>query len=175
MRRYGSIASSLCLMAGLLDATATARAEQLVHQIDGTTFTVSIPELPKIPLAPHPRANMNPAAKLMGWNDQGLTVSILASRPSWGTPAQCASWLAGDTIARMKPDLATVRLFPVADNAWVLLYTQVLKGIDRLSAHVYAGDDKHQCFEVHVSQFPATPAQREDWLAGFRGVTVKAE
>lgn len=159
----------------LLGSVAGAFAEELVVRVTDPGFTVTIPGLPQVALGPHPAASQNPAARLLGATSDGLNVSALTPKAEGATAQQCASWLTGSTISRYAPDLALVQMFPAGDNAWVLLYPFKAGPVERLKAHVFSGNNKGQCLEIHLSRLGATEQQRQAWFAGFRGITVKAQ
>jgi hypothetical protein len=167
--------ASICLAVGLSTCWAAASAEELVVQVPEPAFTVKIPGLPQVKLEPHPAAAQNPSARLLGSTADGLNVSVLAPKAEGATAQQCASWLTGSTISRYAPDLASVQMFPAGDNAWVLLYPLKVGAVKQLKAHVFSGNNKGQCLEVHMSRLEATEQQRQAWFAGFRGISVKAQ
>jgi hypothetical protein len=161
-------------LATLLFATHAA-AQELVVQLAEPAFTVTIPGLPPIQLGPHPAAAQNPAARLLGASPDGINVSALTPKAEGASAQQCASWLAGSTISRYAPDLASVQLIPAGSNAWVLVYPFKVSGIEQLKAHVFSGNGRGQCIEIHVSRIAANEQQRQAWLSGFRGITVIAD
>ncbi|MFH1873094.1 MAG: hypothetical protein ABIK82_08010 [Pseudomonadota bacterium] len=157
----------------LLFATHAA-AQALVVQLSEPAFTVTIPGLPSIQLGPHPAAAQNPAARLLGTSPDGINVSALTPKAEGASAQQCASWLAGSTISRYTPDLASVQLIPAGSNAWVLVYPFKVAGVEQLKAHIFSGNGRGQCLEIHVSRIAANEQQRQAWFSGFRGITVKA-
>jgi|GEM_PF-1763706 len=78
-------------------------------------------------------------------------------------------------MSRYKPDLATVQINPAGANAWVLLYVFKIGSVEQLKAHVFSGNDKGRCLEIHMSRLGATLEQREAWFRSFRGITVSDE
>jgi len=163
------------IVAGLGAGGVAAGAEELVVRVPDPGFTVTIPGLPQITLGPHPAAAQNPSARLLGSSADGVNVSALTPKAEGASAQQCASWLTGSTIARYAPDLATVQMFPAGANAWVLLYPFKAGPVDQLKAHVFSGNNRGQCLEIHISRLGATPEQRRVWFAGFRGITVTAQ
>lgn len=163
------------IVAGLCAGSAAAGAEELVVQLPDPGFTVTIPGLPQISLGPHPAAAQNPSARLLGSSADGVNVSALAPKAEGASAQQCASWLTGSTISRYAPDLAAVQMFPAGNNAWVLLYPFKAGPVEQLKAHVFSGNNRGQCLEIHISRMGATPEQRLAWFAGFRGITVTAQ
>lgn len=157
----------------LLFATHAA-TQELVVELAEPAFTVTIPGLPSIQLGPHPAAAQNPAARLLGASPDGINVSALTPKAEGASAQQCASWLAGSTISRYAPDLASVQVIPAGSNAWVLVYSFKVDGIEQLKAHVFSGNGRGQCLEIHVSRIAANEQQRHAWFSGFRGITVKA-
>lgn len=154
---------------------AIASAEELVVRVSEPAFTVTIPGLPSVQLGPHPAAVRNPAARLLGTSADGLNVSALTPKAEGASVQRCASWLAGSTISRYAPDLSEVQLIPAGPNAWVLLYPFKVSGMEQLKAHVFSGNGKGQCLEIHISRLGATDQQRQAWFAGFRGISVKVD
>lgn len=150
-------------------------AQELVVRVTDPNFTVTIPGQPHVQLGPHPSAAQNPSARLLGSSSDGFNVSVLTPKAEGATAQQCASWLVGSTISRYAPDLSAVQFFPAGDNAWVLLYPFKVESVDQLKAHVFSGNNKGQCIEVHMSRLAASEQQRQAWFASFRGITVKVQ
>lgn len=167
--------ASVCLAACLCTSWSAASAQELVVQVAEPAFTVKIPGLPQVQLESHPAAAQNPSARLLGSSADGLNVSALTPKADGATAQQCASWLTGSTISRYAPELSSVQMFPAGDNAWVLLYPLKVGGLEQLKAHVFSGNNKGQCLEVHMSRLGATQQQRQAWFAGFRSISVKAQ
>jgi hypothetical protein len=154
---------------------APTYAQELVVRVTDPNFTVTIPGQPQVQLGPHPGAAQNSSARLLGSSSDGFNVSALTPKAEGATAQQCASWLVGSTISRYAPDLAAVQFFPAGDNAWVLLYPFKVESVEQLKAHVFSGNNKGQCIEVHMSRLAASEQQRQAWFAGFRGITVKVQ
>jgi hypothetical protein len=152
-----------------------AYAEELVMRVADAGFVVTVPDLPPVQLGSHPSAAQNPSAKLFGSGPDGLGVSVLVPKAEGASQQQCASWLVGSTLAKNVPDLASVQIVPAGANAWVLIYSAKVGPIEQLKAHVFSGNNKGQCLEVHMSRVGANEQQRQAWLTGFRGVAVKTE
>lgn len=169
----------LCVPAMLalssLALSATPHAQELVVRLADPNVSVTIPDQLQVQLGPHPNADRNRSARLFGSSSDGLNVSVLTPRAEGATAQQCASWLTGSTIARYTPDLAAVQFFPAGDNAWVLLYPFKIESVEQLKAHVFSGNNKGQCIEVHMSRLSTSEQQRQAWFAGFRGITVKIQ
>ena len=163
------------LAASLVMCSVSTDAQELVVRVSDPSFTVTIPGQPHVQLGPHPGAAQNPSARLLGSTSDGFNVSALTPKAEGATAQQCASWLVGSTISRYAPDLASVQFFPAGDNAWVLLYPFKVDSVEQLKAHVFSGNNKGQCVEVHMSRLGASEQQRQAWFAGFRGITVKAQ
>jgi hypothetical protein len=163
------------LAVSLSVSSAATYAQELVVRVTDPNFTVTIPGQPQVQLGPHPSAAQNPSARLLGSSSDGFNVSALTPKAEGATAQQCASWLVGSTISRYAPDLAAVQFFPAGDNAWVLLYPFKVESVEQLKAHVFSGNNKGQCIEVHMSRLAASEQQRQAWFAGFRGITVKAQ
>jgi hypothetical protein len=139
-------------------------------------FTVSIPDLASFELSLHPNASRQPTAKLMGSSTDGVSLSVLTPTADPGTTAaQCASWLAGSVVSRFAPNLDALQVVKAGDNAWVLLFPFEVATVKQLKAYVVSGNGKGHCLEVHISRTMPTDAQRQQWLSGFRKVTVRAE
>lgn len=155
--------------------SAMSSAEELVVQVSEPNFTVTIPGLPQVQLGPHPAASQNPSARLVGSTADGLNVSVLTPKAEKASAQQCASWLTGSTISRFSPDLSSVQIFPAGDNAWVLLYKLKFDSIEQLKTHVFSGNGKGQCLEIHMSRLGATEQQYKTWFSGFRGISVKSQ
>jgi hypothetical protein len=155
--------------------TLAAHAEELVVRVADPGFVATVPDLPPVQLGPHPAATQNPSAKLFGAGPEGLSVSALVPKAEGASQQQCASWLVGSTLAKNVPDLTSVQIVPAGANAWVLIYSVKAGPIEQLKAHVFSGNNKGQCLEVHMSRVGATEQQRQAWFAGFRGVAVKTE
>jgi hypothetical protein len=159
----------------LLSYAAAALAEELVVEVTNPRFKVTIPGLPNIKFEPHPGASQNPSAKIMGTTSDGISVSALTPTAQGASVQQCASWLAGSTLARATPDLSSVQFVPAGQNAWVLIYQFKMGQSEQLKAHVFSGNGKGQCLEVHISRMGAGEQQRQAWFSGFRGISVIAE
>jgi hypothetical protein len=158
-----------------LSLPVQALAEDLTVRLTDPNFKVVVPGAPQVNLGTHPAGAQNPAARLIGATADGFNVSALSEKAAGASAQQCASWLLGSTINRYKPELSTVQLFPAGANAWVLLYAFKIGPLEQVKAHVFSGNDKGQCLEIHMSRLGATPEQREAWFRGFRGITVSAE
>lgn len=170
-RRPGPI-----LIATALASCATsAFADDLTVQMADPKFKVVVPGAPQVQLGPHPSASQNPTARLMGSSPDGFNVSAITPKAEGASAQQCASWLVGSTISRYAPDLASVQLMPAGANAWVLVYPFRIGQAEQLKAHVFSGNGKGQCLEIHMSRMGATAEQRQAWFAGFRGITVSWE
>lgn len=168
-------APTLSLMLAGICCLGRAEAQELVVRVADPSFTVTVPGLPPIQLGPHPAASQNPSARLLGASSDGVNVSALTPKAEGASAQQCASWLVGSTISRYAPDLAQVQFFPAGSNAWVLLYPFNVAGVEQLKAHVFSGNGKGQCLEIHISRVGATEQQRQAWFSGFKGITVKAD
>lgn len=166
-----SAAFTILCVAAPLDCLA----DDLTIQLADPKFSVSIPGQRPAQFAPHPAAAANPAAKLMGNTSDGMTVSALAQEAKGANAQQCASWLTGSTLSRYAPDLASVQILPAGSNAWVLVYTFKAGPLEQLKAHVFSGNGKGHCLEIHMSRTNPSDAQRQAWAAGFRGITVSAD
>jgi len=152
-----------------------ALAEELVIEVTNPAFKVTIPGLPPVKFDPHPGASQNPSARIMGSTSDGVTVSALTPTAKGASVQQCASWLAGSTLARATPDLSSVQFVPAGPNAWVLIYPFKVGQSEQLKAHVFSGNGKGQCLEIHISRMDASDQQRQAWFSGFRGISVAAE
>jgi hypothetical protein len=159
----------------LLFASAFVCAQELTVQINEPNFSVIVPGVQQVKFEPHPAVAQNPSAKLMGSSADGVTASVLIPKAEGASDQQCASWLVGSTLARYSPDLGSVQLLPSGANAWVLVYAVKLGPIEQLKAHVFSGNNKGQCIEVHMSRLGANEQQRQAWMSGFRGVIVKVD
>lgn len=160
-------------LALLLAATASpSRAEQLVIRLADPEFVITVPGVPQIPLGRHPSAAQVPAARLFGASTNGVTVAAFVSKAPDITAQQCASWLLGHTISKYLLPLDQVQTFPAGARAWVLLYSYMQAGVEQLRGHVFSGNDKGECLEVHIYRMGATEQERKDWFAGFRNATV---
>jgi hypothetical protein len=164
----------LAFIAGCSALSQPCFAEDLTIQLADPKFKVVVPGAPQVQLGPHPAASQNPSARLLGATD-GFNVSALTPKAEGASAQQCASWLAGSTMSRYAPDLASVQLVPAGSNAWVLIYSMKLGQVEQLKAHVFSGDGKGQCLEIHMSRLGPTPEQRQAWFSGFRGATVGTE
>lgn len=160
---------------GFLAHSEVTCAQELVVRITDPNFTITIPDQPEVQLGPHPNAAQNRSARLFGSSSDGFNVSVLTPKAEGATAQQCASWLIGSTIARYTPVLAAVQFFPAGENAWVLLYPFQIESVVQLKAHVFSGNNKGQCIEVHMSRVATSEQQRQAWFAGFRGITVKMQ
>jgi hypothetical protein len=167
--------SALASAAGILLWSSQAFAEDLTIRLADPNFKVVVPGAPQVQFQPHPSASQNPAALLLGSTPDGFNVSALSEKADGASAQQCASWLVGSTISRYKPDLATVQIIPAGANAWVLLYAFKIGPVEQLKAHVFSGNNRGRCLEIHMSRLGGTPEQRETWFRSFRGITVGAE
>jgi hypothetical protein len=167
--------SALAFAASSLLCSSQVFAEDLTIRLTDPNFKVVVPGAQQVQFRPHPSAPQNPAALLLGSTPDGFNVSALSEKADGASAQQCASWLVGSTVSRYKPDLATVQVIPAGANAWVLLYAFSIGPAEQLKAHVFSGNDKGRCLEIHMSRFAATPEQREAWFRGFRGITVSSE
>jgi hypothetical protein len=172
MRKLCQLILTSLVAAGFI---SVARAEDLVISFPDPAIAVTVPGLPQINFAPHPAAGQNPSARLLGSTPDGINVSLLTPKAEGASAQQCASWLTGSTISRYSPDLSSVQLVPAGANAWVLIYPFKVAQVEQLKAHIFSGNGKGQCLEVHISRIGASEQQRRDWFTGFRGVKVVAE
>ena len=163
------VASALAL------SISPAFAEDLTIELADLKFKVVVPGQPQVQLGPHPAASQNPSARLLGASADGLNVSALTPKAEGASAQQCASWLVGSTISRYSPDLASIQLIPAGSNAWVLIYPFKVGKVEQLKAHVFSGNGRGQCLEIHMSRLGATEQQRQTWFSSFRGITVTAE
>ena len=46
-------------------------------------------------------------------------------------------------------------------------YPFKIESVEQLKAHVFSGNNKGQCIEVHMSRLGASEQQRQAWFAGF--------
>jgi hypothetical protein len=162
----------ICIGFFSVSCATSVFAEELVLQMSDPKLTVTIPGVSKVQLGPHPAASQNPSARLIGTTSDGINVSVLTPKAKGASAQQCASWLVGSTISRYTPDLASVQLIPAGPNAWVLVYPLKVGPLEQLKAHVFSGDGKGQCLEIHLSRVGANDQERQTWFSGFRGITV---
>ena len=165
----------ICATTLVFCGASPSYAEDLTIRLPDPSFTISIPGLSKIEFSPHPSAAQNPSARLLGSNTEDVNVSVLTPKAEGASAQQCASWLVGSTISRYAPDLAALKLFPSGPNAWVLIYPFKAGPIEQLKAHVFSGNGKGQCLEVHISRIATNEQQRQAWFSGFQGISVVAE
>ncbi|MBI4987680.1 MAG: hypothetical protein HZC23_02570 [Rhodocyclales bacterium] len=150
-------------------------AQGLEIHLDSPSVVVRVPDVEPIEFGQHPNASAQPASRLMGTKGT-LTASMLVPVvPLEISPMQCASWLAGGVLSRFTPPLDTVRFVKAGENAYVLVFSFKVEGLEQLKAFALSGTGKGHCIEVHMSRTAPSDEQRKAWLSGFTNVVVEAK
>lgn len=156
-------------------ASAHARAQAFVFEVNAPDFTVTIPGVPRMSMKPHPMQDTHPHLRYMG-ADGPYTVSIITPSAERGMSAlHCASATVRSLASR--PNVApSDQLYKARldDNTFVVIYATEIPGLLQLHAHLLSAAAGTHCVEVHVSKIATSVDDVAPWFNGFREARISA-
>jgi hypothetical protein len=158
-----AIAAMLCGSAGAF--------EQKVASPD---FTVTVPNLPAIPLVAQASSDPRVSSAMAG-QDGTYTVTLLVTKAEKETTTRaCASAFLRVLVARPgMPDRDNIYRAPLDGSTFLVLYLLEAEGHQRLHAHLLSSASATHCVEVHFSKARRDGEDDESWRKSFIGSHVE--
>ena len=170
MRKH--LASLICI--GAL-ASSSAAAESLpvsdsnryYFELAEPSVRISLPNLPRISMEPHPLHEQQPHLRLIG-SEEKIEVTIItpASEPGM-TAIDCAGASATAILERYGIQSDQAFKGRADENTFLLIYGYPLEEFILLNAHILSASKDNYCIEVHVSKQSTSDADLEPWFNGF--------
>lgn len=139
---------------------------------------ITIPDIPQIPMKPHPLAGSRPDMRYMGAdNKSGYSISILTPTADAGmTPVQCASSSLRSLLKRyrLNPDHIVRR--KVNETTFTVLFLHREGPLTQFKAYILSGYGGDHCIDVHISKtvFADSKDELKQQLATWFGSFTKA-
>lgn len=139
-----------------------------LFELQNPGVTVSIPEIPRIDMQPHPMAAVNPSLRAMGASGS-YTVSVkVISAESGIDSIECAASLSRSIKARHGLGDSDCRLMRSSDNSTFGMYYLQREGkFLFLKAHLFSGYGGTHCIEAHITKANAAAEDIQGWMEGF--------
>lgn len=162
-------------MATLL-ASAPARAAEFSFEVAAPKFTVTIPDIPALPMKPHPMRATHPHLRFLG-ADGAYSVSVITPSAAAGMSAlECASAILRSLSSRPNvPPAAEIYRTRIDDHTFVAIYAVQLPGLLQLNAHFLSAAAGTHCIEVHASKIATTEDDVEPWFKGFGKARIETD
>jgi len=160
--RGAALAAALCWSASL------PAADEFTFEVDAPKFRITIPDIPPIPMKPHPMQATHPHLRYLG-ADGAYSVSVITPGAAAGMSAlECAAAILRSLPARPNvPAAEEIYRAKLDDSTYVALYAVQLTGFLQLNAHFMSAAAGTHCIEVHASKIATTQDDIEPWFKGF--------
>ena len=148
-------------------SSAAANSETYYYELSEPGVRITLPNLPRIEMEPHPLNEEQPQLRFTGGHER-LNVSIVTPNAEPGmTPIECASASAEAILAHhgLEPDMAFKGR--ADENTFLLIYGLPGEEFVMLNAHILSAAKDDYCIEVHVSKISTSDADVEPWFNGF--------
>ncbi len=144
-------------------------------EVKNPNVRIFIPELPSIPMEPHPMSANRPDLRFQG-SAEPFIVSIRTPTADAGmTAAECASSISKSIIAQGRLKDSEVSLRKSSDgNTFAMYYPQRIRQFLFLKAHLFSAHGGRYCIEVHVTKGPASDDEIKKWLEGFPKAKIES-
>ena len=164
------LSTSLAALAAALAllASAPAGAAEFAFEVAAPKFKVTIPDLPPVPMKPHPMHSTHPHLRFLG-ADGAYSVSVITPSAAEGMSAlECAGAILRSLPSRPNvPAAAEIYRARIDDHTYVAIYAVQLPGFLQLNAHLLSAAAGTHCVEVHASKIATTQDDVEPWFKGF--------
>lgn len=162
------------LMAGSVSAPGTGgdnpvpAGGSFLYEMENPRVRVSIPELPYIPMGPHPMAAAKPGLLAMGAvGNYVVSVKMTSADPGMSA-VECATSLSGSIKVQQGLNDSDYRLRKSADNTtFAMYYSQSRDKFLFLKAHLFSAYGGTHCIETHITKSNAAAEEVQDWMKGF--------
>ena len=170
-------AAPLALAAALaILAAPRAGAEEFVFTVTEPGFRITIPNLPPLPMKPHPMHATHPHLRFMG-AEGAYSISVITANAAPGMSAlECASAILRTLDARPNvPPTAELYRARLDDHTYAVLYAAHLPGFLQLNAHFLSAAAGTHCIEVHASKIASSPEDIDPWFKSFGKAKIEPD
>jgi hypothetical protein len=175
--RYTELDMKAALLALALNLAAPhAGAEEFVFAVTAPGFKVTIPNLPRLRMEPHPMQATHPHLRYLG-AQRAYTISVITARAAAGMGAlECASAILRTLDERPNvPPAAELYRTRLDEHTYAVLYAAHLPGFLQLNAHFLSAAGGTHCIEVHVSKIAASPEDLGPWFESFGKAKIEPD
>jgi len=176
MKAFQSKLLGAALAALALSASLPAAAGEFAFELDEPKFSITIPDIPPIPMKPHPMQGTHPHLRYLG-ADGAYSVSVNTPSAAAGMSAlECAAAILRSLPQRPNvPAADEIYRARLDDNTYIALYAVQLPGFLQLNAHFMSAAAGTHCIEVHASKIATTQDDIEPWFKGFGKARIVIE
>lgn len=158
----------------LLYASLSCGAEGFAFEVDSPRFKVTIPGIPQMRMAVHPKNASRPHLRFLG-SAEPYTVAVYTPTAAEGmTPLECAGALARTLAARPgtppPPQVLKARL---GNNTFVAVYAVALSVGVQLNAHLLSAVGGRHCIEVHATKVSIDEEDLASWVAELDKASIE--
>ena len=156
-------------------ANSAVMAADFSFHVAEPSFTVTLPGIPQMNMAPHPLNASKPHLRYLG-SEGAYTVSILTPTADAGmTALQCASSMIRSLASRPGvPPAGQVHRGKVNDHTFAAIYASPGAGFVQLHAHVLSAVGGTHCVEVHASKIAHSKDEVDPWFTGFAKADISS-
>jgi hypothetical protein len=157
----------------LLCASLSCAAEGFRFEVDSPGFRISIPGIPQMKMAVHPRNASQPHLRFLG-SAEPYTIAVFTPAAAEGmTPLECAGALARALAARPGTPPSSQVLKTRLDNAtFVAIYAAQLAPGVQLNAHILSAAGGRHCVEVHVTKISIDEGDLSSWFGEIEKASI---
>jgi len=160
----------------LLAASLPCRADGFAFDVASPKFRVTIPGIPQMKMALHPRNATQPHLRYLG-SEGPYTVAIFTPAAAAGmTPLECAGATVRTLAARPGvPPPAQVYKARLNDKTFVAIYAaQQVMGV-QLHAHLLSAAGGTHCIEVHATWASLADDDLATWIEVLDKARIEPE
>jgi hypothetical protein len=146
---------------------ASETTPPLTIELSDPKVRITIPGMPEIDMAVHPRNEQKPVFRLRGNSD---TTSVSVITPKLGeaiTPIACANAIVKIVLTQSTATRDQLFLGRADENTYLIIYGLAMEKSVLLNTHIISSDGAVQCIEAHVSKISTSDADIEPWFNGF--------
>lgn len=151
------------------------RAEDFVFEVAEPRFRVTLPNIPRMKMDPHPMNASQPHLRLLG-SEGPYTVAVFVPAAAAGmTARECASAIVRSLAARPGvPPPDQIYKARLNDHTYVAIYASRFGDVVNLHAHFMSAAGGKHCIEVHAAKVSVSEDDLDPWLNGFGNANVEA-
>ena len=157
-----------------LAASLSCRAAGFDFEATAPKFRVTLPAIPQMKMAVHPKNAAQPQFRYQG-AEPPFTVSIFTPAAAAGmTPRECASATLRSMAGRPGvPPPAQLYKAQLDDTTFVVIYASTFVAGVQLHAHVLSAAGGAHCVEVHVTKASMLAEDLATWIDEFEKARIK--
>lgn len=158
----------------LLCASLSCRAEGFVFEVDSPRFKITIPGIPQLKMAVHPKNASQPHLRFLGAAEP-YTVAVYTPTAAEGmTPLECAGAVARTLAARPgTPPSSQILKARLGNNTFVAMYAVALSLGVQLNAHLLSAVGGRYCIEVHATKASIDEEDLASWVTELEKATIE--